>query len=324
MGRKKNVTCGTLKQFYAIQNLVTMELVINVLQNGGNKTKYYNEEQFETAKKVDLYDYLIRCHANEVTKEGKSLYLNDNKSVYTKSGYSGFVDFATNETGNNITFLMKYLGYGVIEAVLSLCGNGSTLDTVGRVKIKPKMELPERAEDNKRLFAYLCSRGISADTLYKLVGQKLLYQEKEHNNIVFVNHECDWTEIRGSTTYKPYHSMAENSRYDGFWWFCMGDVKAAEQLYICEGSIDAISLYEFQELHGEPTDKTIYASIGGVSKQATIDRIKTLSKKLKVILAVDNDKAGKKCIESNSDLDYILPPMGKDWNEALQELKPCY
>ena len=61
-----------------------------------------------------------------------------------------------------------------------------------------------------------------------------------------------------------------------------------------------------------------YISIAGVAKQPAIDRLKQSN--LDLILAVDNDAAGQKCRDRNSELGYILPT-GKDWNEDLQALR---
>ena len=88
------------------------------------------------------------------------------------------------------------------------------------------------------------------------------------------------------------------------------------QAYVCEAAIDAISLYLIHRAQGMDA-YSAYVSIGGVSKQQTIDRIKC---RIKAILAVDNDDAGKRCRDRNKELQFIIPH-GKDWNDDLKMMK---
>ena len=168
----------------------------------------------------------------------------------------------------------------------------------------------------RQLFAYLLNRGIPADVIQNLIWNGLIYQSREKNNIVFVNKEKDWAELRGTYTFakEPFHGLVKNSRKDGFWWFrTASDSKKA---YICESSIDAISLCLLLNRNGE-REKAYFISIGGVTKQPAIDRIK---RQMKTIIAVDNDDAGGECRLRNQDLGTIIPRF-KDWNEDLMAMK---
>lgn len=141
-----------------------------------------------------------------------------------------------------------------------------------------------------------------------------MYQEKSKNNIVFINAERNFGEIRGTYTFgKAFHGIVPNSRHDGFWWFRTS--KNATKGYICESAIDAISLYELHKIQRNH-EEAYYISVG-VAKQPAIDRLK--NSKLYIVLAVDNDTAGQQCRDRNSELEYILP-VNKDWNEDLQAL----
>ena len=149
-----------------------------------------------------------------------------------------------------------------------------------------------------------------------LVDNKILYQEKNRNNIVFINTERDFAELRGTYTYgKPFHGIVPDCRNDGFWWFRTS--RTACKAYICEAAIDAISLFELHKLRGK-NEPAYYISIAGAAKQPAISRLKGST--LSLILAVDNDAAGQQCRDKNPDLEYILPEH-KDWNEDLQALQ---
>jgi hypothetical protein len=155
-------------------------------------------------------------------------------------------------------------------------------------------------------------RGITVDTIQMLIDMGLLYQEELHNNIVFVNEERDWAELRGTYDLGPtsFHGVVKNCRHDGYWAFQSGD--DPETAYICEAAIDAISLYELHRINGINQD-ALYISIGGVMKQPAIDRIKN---QMIAVLAVDNDTAGEECRQRNTDIEFIVP-IHKDWNEDL-------
>ena len=277
-------------------------------------------EQTKAARHADLYAFLVKYHDSNFKHEGDSLRPVDNHSISIKKGYNGYKDFSNGETGNSIDYITKYMGYTFLDAVKALSGESVSVNPVsvqqqdGIKNIPPQFPTPVNGM-YKNLFAFLKSRGISVETIQMLVKQKLLYQEKSKNNIVFINMERDFAEIRGTYTFgRPFHGIATNSRQDGFWW--LRSSRNASKCYICEAAIDAISLYELHKIQGNHED-AYYISIAGAAKQPAIDRLKR--SKYNLILAADNDDAGQQCRNRNSELEYILP-VHKDWNEDLQAL----
>lgn len=285
-------------------------------------TNNVSKEQIKAARHADLYAFLIKNHTCSFTCEGDSIRPKNNHSISIKRGYSGYKDFSNGETGNSIEFLVNHMGYTFVSAVQSLIGETtaaySTNTQQNHIKDIPPQFPPPVNGNYKNLFAYLTNRGIPAETIQMLVAQKIMYQEKTRNNIVFINYERNFAELRGTYTYgKPFHGIVPNCRSDGFWWFRTS--KNAPIGYICEAAIDAISLHELHKIQGN-NRQAYYISIAGVAKQPAIDRLK--HSKLKLILAVDNDTAGQSCRDKNSDLEYILPSR-KDWNEDLQMIREC-
>ena len=279
-----------------------------------------SQEQIKAARHTDLYAFLVKYHNSNFTNEGDSIRPKDNHSLSIKRGYCGYKDFANGETGNSIEFLTNHMGYTFIEAVQALTYGSATDYSTDRqtsgIKTVPPIFPPPVNGTYKNLFAFLTNRNISIETIQMLVSQKIMYQEKAKNNIVFINAERDFAELRGTYTFgKPFHGIVANCRHDGFWWFRTS--KNASTAYICEAAIDAISLYELHKMQGN-VEPAYYISIAGAAKQPAIDRLKR--SKLNLILAVDNDAAGQVCRDRNFDLEYILP-VQKDWNEDLQTLK---
>ena len=279
-----------------------------------------SKEQIKSARHADLYDFLMKYHSSNFKTEGDSIRPKDNHSISIKKGYHGYKDFSTEETGNSIEFLTNHMGYTFVEAVQALSDvsalaqQPTDVQQDGIENVPPKFPEPVNGM-YKNLFAFLKNRSIPTETIQKLVKQKLLYQEKSKNNIVFINMERDFAELRGTYTFgNPFHGLVPHSRHDGFWWFRTS--RNAAKAYICEAAIDAISLYELHKIQGNH-EEAYYISIAGVAKQPAIDRLK--NSKLHIVLAVDNDDAGQKCRDRNSGLEYILP-LNKDWNEDLQAL----
>lgn len=284
--------------------------------------QHFSKDQMQRARRADLYEFLIRNHAGRFKREGQSIHPIGNNSLSIKRGYSGYMDFATEEKGNSVDFLVRHMGYAMDQAVFALSGdsgsvdNASSISTNDTILIAEKLPpvFPEPASGRYRqLFAFLTGRGIPVATIQGLINQKLLYQSKDRANAVFINWDRDWAELRGTYTLgeKQFHGVVAHCRSDGFWYFRSG--KNADTAYICEAAIDAISLYLLHKKYGK-IDPAYYISIGGVAKQPAIDRIQRNIKT--TILAVDNDDAGQKCRDKNN-LPYILP-INKDWNDDLR------
>lgn len=275
------------------------------------------------ARSVDLYGFLLSKHPDLFKKTSNNLYLKDNNSLVIHVGARTYHDFATGEAGKGIDFLMNHMNYSFQDAVLALiehAGFSTEADYV--VASEPTdmprfrtIQLPAPAPlPHSRMYAFLLSRGIPANMIRHLAEHGLLYQSAGRNNVVFVNRERDYFEQRGTCTFieKPFHSCGK-TRSDRFWYFMGGNTKP-DRVYITEGAIDAISLFLLHSQKQISTASSVYASIGGVSNYATIDRI---SKQIRTILAVDNDNAGDLCRKRYPALESILP-VHKDWNEDLK------
>ena len=325
----------------------------------------FTEEEKRRARRADLFEFLHEHHADQLRYDGYEwVKFRPNPSIGIHKGACSFKDFSTGESGNSLDFLVNYLGYDIVDAVHALCDavpseletggaasnsytlQSNTLHISNRSSAQGKrvLVLPEAEPGSyRRVFAYLTQRrGISAETVQKLINSKLLYQSREHGNIVFVNPERDWGEWRGTSTFaeessgRKYRGMLAGSRQDGFWWFRTGSAKTAEAAYICEGAIDAISLYELHMMHREhnaevapdltPID-AYYISIGGCEKKAALERIaKSLRGKAYVSFLPDNDAAGRAAMEwFDQWYQEAFPghrpilglPKEKDWNDVL-------
>ena len=284
---------------------------------------YVDNKTVQLARNADLYAFLLGRHGDLFTRCGHSIYMKQNNSLYIKSGFYGYRDFSTGETGNGIDFLTRHLGYSFQEAVLALSGSQpvpspvpvSLCEDTARKTQKP-FPLPIPAPlPHKRMFAYLMSRGIPGSAIRYLASMGLIYQEEGTGNIVFINKEKDYCELRGTYTYaeKQFHGCRK-IRSDRFWYFIPEAVKPL-RVFITESAIDAISLWILQK-DSMNIAGSVYASIGGAANYSTIERI---SRNIDAIIATDNDSAGDMCRTRFHKLRSITP-VRKDWNEDLQNL----
>lgn len=173
-----------------------------------------------------------------------------------------------------------------------------------------------------QLFAYLTQqRGIPPEMVRILIDDGLLYQEAGHANAVFTDPARTFAELRGTCTYAPFHRVMFSDPA-AFWWFKPGGPAAIPKIaYVCEGAIDAISLYLYLVSDDANRAETgLYCSIAGVANQRRIDRIKSgmAAAGCQTVLAVDADDAGRQCCQRNPDCGTLLPWGGmKDWNLVL-------
>lgn len=299
---------------------------------------FVTNDQIEAARKADLFGFLLENHDNEIIKEGDSLRLAENRSVCTKKGYCGYTDFSTKETGNAVDCLMNYFDYTFKGAVLDLCeymGYDMSVQTSGETAMTTQITTQEPATPDikpaktfvlpepvnglfRNLYAYLTqTRKIPEEVVKYLISEGVMYQEQAHNNIVFVNPERNFAEIRGTNTAKSFHRVAFSDP-EAFWWFKADGIRSEPTVaFICEAAIDAISLYCMHLRIQDWEHNALYCSIAGVANQKRIDRIKAGmdAAGLRTVIAVDNDAAGQQCRQRNLDCDFAIPYL-KDWNEV--------
>lgn len=263
------------------------------------------------ARRANLYAYLCKFHPTEVTMEGNSLRLNCDHSVSIRSDWSGYNDFSNGGTGNAVECLTRFFGYGFQEAAAALAmfdgvpeedlalpdehivlpgapgGLGEDAGTApgapqgppAAPQAPPKPFVLPAAHQGPylQMFAYLVQqRGIPPEMVRILIDDGLLYQEAVHANAVFTDPARTFAELRGTVPGKPFHRVMFSDPA-AFWWFKPGGPEAIPKIaYVCEGAIDAISLYLYLVSDDANRAETgLYCSIAGVANQRRIDRIKS-------------------------------------------------
>lgn len=185
--------------------------------------------------------------------------------------------------------------------------------------------LPEANENNKRIFAYLIKqRKLSYATVEYFVRQGLMYESREHHNIVWLGKDKDGTVkyagMRG--TYDPPDSdpfkcdVEGNDKSYGVNVY----VDGSSQVVVCEGFIDMLSYYELER------DGSSLVSLGMVGEAPLDTFLKEHPEIKQIVLALDHDRAGreatKKLTEKYQKQGYAVkayqfPEQVKDINKHL-------
>lgn len=276
----------------------------------------YSEEQIQRAADTSIVEY-FRSHGYDCESKGRDvhikgfggLYITDDKKYYCFSKQSGGYGL--------ISCLRDTFDMTFLDAVKEILGEEPDAVVENKkenerektfvlepqqVQVKKEFVQPERAENDKRVFAYLTKqRGIAPDIIKSLIDKGLLYQDTK-GNAVFIhkdnNGKAIGAALQGTTSDVRFKGMASGSsgalRYD------KGKVKAA---YVFEAPIDMMS---YMQLHPE-LDNCCFVAMSGLKHSV----VYSLSEQgFKIISCVDNDKAGKefnyRLYEQNIGLQSIL------------------
>ena len=273
-------------------------------------------DQIRAARTAGLCEYLESHHPSLFRRTGHSLYMKDKDSVYIKDGIPGYMDFSSGTHGNSIDFLTGYLHYGFVDAVLALsdaaAGPSAAAPACFTDRCRHFIPPPCAPKPFSALHKYLEGRGLPLWIISRMEDEGILYQERIHGNAVFITPQEDYCEIRGTYggSANHFHSCRKTSS-DRVWYVTSSD-EQPRIAFICEAAIDAVSLMLLRKEAGD-TEPSVYISIGGVSNQKAIERVK---RRMPTVIAVDNDAAGERCREMNRDV-FSLIPSCKDWNEDL-------
>ena len=284
----------------------------------------FTKEELETAKSADLLD-VARALGYTVLKIGKyytiremdSIRIYDNRSWYRFSDGTG---------GTQIDFLTTFTDMDFSEAVSFLLNrNGVFVMKDADPPKEKKFKLPTRAINNERIRTYLMKeRSLAEATIDKFIGDDVLYEEKDHHNIVFVGLDekgiprC--ASMRGiyDRREKPFKCDAAGS--DKSYGFHM-EVKGSNTVRVFEGAIDLMSFYDATRLSSDHL-----LALGSTADTALSKYVLNHPEIRRVFLCLDNDEPGlkaakeiRKKFEQRGFYAKILgSPKGyKDYNEWL-------
>lgn len=299
----------------------------------------YTKEQIEKANSVNLEVYL-GLRGEKLKRVGSEYILiyRDSTGEHDSISIRGnrWYDHKNMVGGYTIKLMQEFYGLNFREAVKELLNgetpmieykNNNAVDNTTDKNEHKSFSLPEKVPDMRRLFAYLTKkRFINQKVVHAFVKQEILYQEKNHGNIVFVG-----TDNNGnpkSASEKP--TVSNNSGFkmtvsgsDSNYGFCWRG--SGERLFVFEAAVDLMS---FITLNSDSWQNNSYLSLDGLSPKPLI-RFLEENKMIKEInICLDYDPAGIETAEKMRDtlleMGYApeqvkrLYPVYKDWNEQLK------
>ena len=144
-------------------------------------------DQIDLAKQVDLLEYLRRYEPENLKPVGPNNYsLRDHDSfILSNHKWCWFSRGFGCGTATALNYLIKVRGCGFVEAVQTLTSGAPYQYHPYPVYSNPHPEkkffiLPPRFRDNRRVTAYLQSRGIDKAIILDCVNQGVLYESSGH------------------------------------------------------------------------------------------------------------------------------------------------
>ncbi len=307
---------------------------------------YATKEQIETAREVPLLDFLQRHNPDDLVHDGGDAYhLKSHDSLKLSNGKWCWWSHGKMGGVNALEYLIKVEEMKFPEAVhlvnetcgLFLVSAKSQTRSAKPTKEPPKKQeflLPVRSYNNRRITAYLLSRGIDMEILDQCYQRGLIYEDNKYHNAVFVGYDngtAKYAGLRGATTGNRY--MGEVPGSDKAYGFAVLGNADNSIVHVFESAIDALSYLTQVKLGGGDWRGETVLSLGGVYKDSDVIPV-ALQTYLEghpsvqeVVLRLDNDTTGRNAAQNialnlNSVSVTILhPEEGKDYNEWLQKQK---
>ena len=301
---------------------------------------WVTKEQIAKAREIPAIDYVLKHESNNVKRIGKdyrfldheSLSIGNNGWYWHSRGIGGF---------SALSYLTEVRGVEFVEAVCMLinekpydCSGGSKTDitlekdsqNTKSKTIRQSFELPPRNANNKRVIAYLLSRGIDRDLIMDCINRGNLYESQTYHSCVFLGKDKE-----GNTK-----SALMRSTSTGF----IGDSRGSDKSYgfllppenlttskvaVFESAIDALSHQTLCKQGYIPHFAGWRLSLGCSSTIALEQFLKQHPEIDHCVICTDADEAGKKAATKIADIagistEHTLPTYDqKDWNDALNK-----
>ncbi|UFJ41356.1 DUF3991 domain-containing protein [Brevibacillus humidisoli] len=272
------------------------------------------------ARQTDLPSFLCSM-GFDLKKEGKNYRLTSYSGVLVRDNM--YTDFANGKSGNAVDFCMQVLHLPFHEAVEALNKYGARVQLPESLSKEAKQEqpvvLPERAENYRRIFAYLHrTRGIPVSLIQELIREKLLYQDCK-GNAVFIcrdeSGEARGAMIRGTLTGKSFKQRIGSGEFPFIWGAAVGKTT----LTLTEAPIEALSI---ATLYPE-SRQSILVSLGGIDFISSVEKLLEQYLIKRLVLSFNNDRPGREAVQRFTErfghqveVKAFLPS-AEDWNEHL-------
>jgi len=305
------------------------------------------KEQLARARQTGVLDYVLAYEANNVRRVGSGYRLKDHESLAISD--KGFYWHSRNIGGKTaLDYLTDVRGYGLVEAVCALIGErpyergdkppADVIVPKARAptgfitpNVKPPPEripftAPQRNKDNRRVIAYLQSRGIDRDLIISCINQGSLYESLPYHNCVFTgkdeNGKTRFAAMRGTMSNFKRDADGSDKRYG----FVLPPTNPVSQtVAVFEAPIDCLSHQTLCKEGFIPPFNGWRLSLGGISVLALEHFLEKHSEMIHCLVCTDNDEAGEMAAAKIAEFPGVMserspPALENDWNDMLQSL----
>lgn len=322
-----------------------------------NGKPYYTDDQYNIARYESSALEYARAAGYQLEKKGNWWSMKEHDSFVFAPNGMWFWN-SRDMKGGAIEFLTQIEHKPMVEAVLTLAGErapvrsaqseaGASYKKQNTEEEKKSFELPPKADNYKRLFAYLCgSRCLDKEIVQELVKAGSVYESarsftrdgetKILHNAVFVGFDKDGNARSGfqrglsTVVERPFKRDVVGSEKD--YAFCIAGSGAVDTVAVFEASIDAVSHATIQKLSGQDWRSCDRIALGGIAFKPLEHYLSEHPNIKNIVICVDADEAGRKAAQSlkealvsagyTAENGYHcirqLPTGHKDFNEYLQ------
>jgi hypothetical protein len=298
--------------------------------NGGITMSYLTQEQISRARQVDVLDYILANEPDNIKRVGSSYRLKDHDSLAVSRGK--FFWHSRGIGGRTaLNYLINVRGYGFVEAVYKLLDEKTPEQSIIQ-NVKSQAERlpfspPLRNKDNKRVTAYLQSRGIDKELILDCIDNGILYESLPYHSAVFIGKDehgkARSAAIRSTTSSFKRDADGSDKKYA----FVLppSDPNTRETA-VFESAIDCCSHFTLCKQGFISPFSGWRISLDGTAVLPLEHFLKTHTKVTHCIICTDSDEAGESAAAKIAKLPGISsersPPIfGKDYNEMLLEMQ---
>lgn len=325
-----------------------------------NGKAYYTKDQYEAAKYASNALEYAQSRGYDLVRKGAYYTMREHDSMVFAPNGSWFWN-SRGVHGSALEFQIYYEGKTVTEAVLTLAGEKELVNSqsAARPQTPPapvngtqqaqssqyKFRLPDKADNFKQLFYYLCNtRRLEKTVVQEMIRQNGLYQSvaKLPNGKVVCNATFVYKDPQGQPVGAFQRGMSNRDGQDPYkrdspgsdkrWgWLLQSPYNPAAEVRVFEGAIDAASeasLYAItlgDQWRKEPVDRL---SLEGLSFQPLQNYLQSHPDVRQVTLMLDADEPGRRAASEIADkltamgyeVENMVPALSqKDWNETLKK-----
>jgi len=292
---------------------------------------YFTDEQKERANSVDLVDFLQR-QGEKLLPSGRDKRLASDHSITVRG--NRWYDHASEEGSYAIDLVKRLYNLSFPEAVSLLLGGEQGVEYRQHSKFsepeqRKPFALPPAYTDMRRVFAYLIKqRCISREVVSEFAREKLLFEDAEYHNAVFVGFDekgvARHAHKKSTATGSAFRINVEGS-HPAYSFHYVSKNPYPQNLFVFEAPIDLLS---YISLHPENWKNASYVALNGVSEQPILKLLDLYPNFQRVTLCLDNDEAGRKAANrihkslKEQGFEKVVYDVSahKDWNEDLKAL----